>query len=79
MKFKVTYFGYENGSYVQRDKISKIEYKTKQELIDFADLRHAVLSEDEYFEVLSTDIKGNLKKEFSMPSSQHLLVVEPLN
>ena len=73
---KVTFYKYHKGSYVQREKIDKVENMTKSDLMKIADLRHPVLTKKEYFDVLSTDAKGNPKNEFSLMTSTHYLVVK---
>ena len=73
---KVTFYKYHKGSYVQREKVDKVENMTTQDLMKIADLRHPVLTKKEYYDVQSTDIKGKPKNEFSLMSSTHYLVVK---
>jgi len=73
---KVTFYKYHKGSYVQRKKVDKVKNMTKQDLMEIADLRHPSLTKKEYYDVQSTDIKGNQKDEFSLMSLTHYLVVE---
>ncbi len=42
-----------------------------------ADLRHPVLTKNEYYENLSTDIKGNQRDKFELLGSAFLIVVKP--
>jgi hypothetical protein len=72
---KVTFYKFANG-HVQTKTAEKTENLTKAELIKIADLRHPVLSKKEFFEVLSTDIKGNPKKKFELLSTTRYLIVE---
>jgi hypothetical protein len=77
---KVTFYKYgsnHSGFYVQRDVVDKVQFMTKKELMGIADLRHNVLNKKDFYDTLSTDIKGNLKEKFDLLSSLHLLVVEP--
>jgi hypothetical protein len=77
---KVTFYKY-NSSYdgfrVQRDTVDKVEYLTKKEVMGLADLRHPILTKREYYENLSTNIKGEKLKEFQLLGSTHLMLVEP--
>ncbi len=72
---KVTFYRFANG-HVQTKTAEKTEKLTKAKLIEIADLKHPVLSKKEFFEVLSTDIKGNPKKKFDLLSKTHYLIVE---
>jgi len=77
---KVTFYKFgtnHSGFYVQNDVVDKVEYLTKKELMGIADLRHNVLDEKDFYDTLSTDIKGKLKEKFDLLASLHLLVVEP--
>lgn len=69
-------FGNYQGFYVQTEKIDKIEQVTKKDLLKIADLRHPFLSKSEYYNVITTDIKGKPKKEFSLMSSTHYIIVK---
>ena len=75
---KVTFYKYYKGSYVQLEEIDKVKNMTKAELFKIAELRHPILTRREYFNVLTTDDKGSPKKEFTLSSSNHFLVVKKL-
>jgi hypothetical protein len=72
---KVTFYKFANG-HVQTKTAEKTENLTKAELMKIADLSHPILSRKEFFEVLSTDNKGNPKKKFALLSKTRYLVVE---
>ena len=63
---KVTFYRYHKGAYVQTEVVDKVESMTKSDLMKIADLRHPVLTKREFYNVLSTDRNGNLKKEFKI-------------
>lgn len=81
MKFIVEFYPFESaydGYRVQREKCTKsIEYNSVKELMEIADLRHAVLSKNEFFNVLSKDRNGEYKNKFDLLSNRYLLVVYP--
>jgi hypothetical protein len=77
---KVTFYKYgsnHSGFYVQRDAVDKVQFMTKKELMGIADLRHNVLSKNDFYDAVRMDMKGNLKEKFELLSSFHLLIVEP--
>ena len=77
---KVTFYNYataNDGFRCQYDVVDKVEYLTKKELMQLADLRHPVLTKNEFFENLSTDIKGNKRDKFELLGSTFLMMVEP--
>lgn len=64
---KATFYPYgtnNSGFYTQRKTSEKTINVTKSDLLKIADLRHNVLTKREYFEVLSTDLKGKTKERF---------------
>lgn len=71
---KATFYKFING-HVQRDVIARVENHSKSELLSLADLRHPVLTRREFYDVLSTDINGNLKEEFELMTHSHLIIV----
>mgnify|MGYP003475794435 CR=1 FL=1 len=75
IKMKVTFYKL-TKDHVKTKVVDKTENLTKAELIKVADLRHPVLSKKEFLEVLSHDIKGNPRKEFTLLSNTHYLVVK---
>lgn len=75
---EATFYNYGSnykGYYIQTEKIDKVEQVTKKDLMKIADLRHPVLSRSEFYNVLSTDIKGKPLKEFSLMTSTHYIIV----
>lgn len=82
MKFQVTFYPYYTnyqGHYVQTDKSDKTEIMTKKQLKAIADLRHPVLNKEEFFTCQSTDIKGNIRQEFTLSTmGNYYLVIKPI-
>jgi hypothetical protein len=77
---KVTFYKFgtnHSGFYVQNDVVDKVEYLTKKELMGIADLRHNVLNKKDFYDTLSTDIKGNKRDKFELLGSTFLMMVEP--
>jgi hypothetical protein len=72
---KVTFYKLANG-HVQTERAEKTENLTTADLMKIADLRHPVLTKKDFYNVLSTDIKGNKRKEFALLSGTHYLVVK---
>jgi hypothetical protein len=76
---KVTFYKYwcnHSGFYTQIETIDKIEFLTKKEILKIADLRHPILTKNEFYNTLSTDIKGRLKEKFELLTNTHLIIVE---
>jgi hypothetical protein len=73
---KATFYKLSGFGYVQTEIIDYVKKTTKSELLKIADLRHPVLTKKEFYEVLSTDINGNKRYEFSLLSHTHYIVVE---
>lgn len=65
-----------HGFYIQTKVIDKIEQVTKKDLMKIADLRHPLLSEFDYYNVLSTDKDGKPLKVFSIITSTHYIIVK---
>ena len=77
---KVTFYKYKieyDGFRCQYDVVDKVEYLTKKEVMQLADLRHPILTKNEYYNNLSTDIRGLRKEKFELLGSHHLMMVEP--
>lgn len=77
---KVTFYKYNSaydGFRCQFDVVDKVEYLTKKEVMELADLRHPILTKNEYYENLSTNIRGEKLKEFRLLGSTHLMIVQP--
>jgi hypothetical protein len=77
---KVTFYKFKSeydGMRVQRDVIDGVEYLSKSEVMRIADLRHPVLTKNEYYTTLSTDINNLPKHSFELLSTSHLMVIEP--
>jgi hypothetical protein len=77
---KVTFYKYDSrydGFRCQWDAVDRVEYLTKKEVMELADLRHPILTKNEYYENLSTNIKGGKLKEFQVLGATHLMLVEP--
>jgi hypothetical protein len=78
---RVTFYKYKSeydGFRCQYDVVDKVKYLTKKEVMGLADLRHPILTKNEYYNNLSTDIRGHLKDKFELLGSTFLMVVEPL-
>jgi|688.fasta_scaffold1371569_1 hypothetical protein len=72
---KVSFYKFHNG-HVQQNVIEKVEQMTKAGLMKIADLRHPVFTKKEFYNVLSTDRYGNIKKDFRLMTLTHYLIVE---
>ena len=70
------FYSNQHGYYVQREKPEKKIDVTKSDLLKFADLRHPVCTENEFYHTLSTDINGMPKKTFELLGHNHLIIVE---
>lgn len=66
-----------HGYFVQRENLDKTADMTKKQIFEIADLRHPILTKEEFFEVLSTDINGKKRKCFELlsRSSPHILII----
>lgn len=65
-----------HGFYCQYDKPTEVFKVTKKDLIKMADLRHPVLTKNEYYNTLSTDMEGKPLKRFTLMCSSYLLIIE---
>ena len=77
---KVTFYKYDSrydGFRCQWETVDRVGYLTKKEVMEMADLRHPILSKREYYENLSTNIRGEKLKEFQLMGSTYLMVVQP--
>jgi hypothetical protein len=73
---KATFYKY-NGDRVQCDKIDYSKNVTASELKKLANRQlsqHPVLNSSEYYNCLTTDIKGNNKRTFELMGLTHLII-----
>jgi hypothetical protein len=77
---KVTFYNYlsqYDGFHIQTDVVDTVKYLTKNEVMELADLRHPVLTKNEFYENMSTDINGKKLNKFRLLGSTSLMVIEP--
>jgi hypothetical protein len=77
---RVTFYKYKSeydGFRCQYDVVDKVEYLTKKEVMELSDLRHPILTKNEFYNNLSTDIRGLCKEKFELLGSSYLMIVEP--